>query len=63
MDIAIMNYATSEVKVIMYAPDDWEAEQIEEYLFSEKGLHLRESEISYMAGSIDSSRHRYYPED
>lgn len=50
MDIAILNYATSEVTIITSVPSEWEEEQITEYLYSEKGLDLRESEIFYMVG-------------
>ena len=46
MDIAIMNYATAEITTITGCPDEWENEQIEEYLF--KKLKLKESEIHYM---------------
>ncbi len=64
MNIAIMNYATSEVTIINFVPDDWEEEQISEYLYSEKGLNLRESEISYMVGDsnhISFSMKNYEP--
>lgn len=50
MYIAIMNYATGEVTIINNCPDDWEEEQITEYLYGENGLNLRESDIYYMAG-------------
>lgn len=45
-----MNYGTSEVTIINGCPDDWTEEQTLEYLYSEKGLNLRESETFYMAG-------------
>lgn len=52
MDISIMNYATSEVTLITGCPDDWEGEQIENYLYGEDGLNLRESDIYYMVGNF-----------
>lgn len=56
MDISIMNYATGEVTIINSCPDDWEEEQITDYLFGKRGLNLRESDIYYMVGScIDFS--------
>lgn len=50
MSIAILNYATSDVMMITHVPDDWEEEQISEYLYTENGLNLRESDIFYMVG-------------
>lgn len=50
MSIAILNYATSDVTMITHVPDDWEEEQISEYLYTENGLNLRESDIFYMVG-------------
>ncbi len=62
MNIAIMNYATSDVTIINFVPDDWEEEQISDYLYSEKGLNLRESEISYMVGDhISFTMKNYKP--
>lgn len=50
MSIAILNYATSDVTFVTHVPDDWEEEQISEYLYTEKGLNLRESDTFYMVG-------------
>lgn len=36
--------------MITHVPDDWEEEQISEYLYTENGLNLRESDIFYMVG-------------
>lgn len=60
MDIAIMNYATAEITTITGCPDEWENEQIEEYLF--KKLNLKESEIHYMcAKSVTHKTEKYRP--
>ncbi len=45
-----MDYATSEVTKYTNLPDEWESEQIEEYLF--KTLDLNESDIHYMASDV-----------
>ena len=60
MDIAIMNYETAEITTITGCPDEWENEQIEEYLF--KKLNLKESEIHYMcAKSVTHKTEKYRP--
>ena len=60
MDIAIMNYSTAEITTITGCPDEWENEQIEEYLF--KKLNLKESEIHYMcAKSVTNKTEKYRP--
>ena len=48
MDIVVMNYGSSTVTKYTNCPDEWEAEQIENYLFETLGL--KESEVCYMAG-------------
>ncbi len=55
-----MNYATSEVTVINNVPDDWEEEQILEYLYGKAGLNLRESDTFYMAGDVISLSEKGY---
>lgn len=58
MDIAIMNYATAEITTVTGCPDEWENEQIEEYLF--KKLNLNESEIHYMcAKNLTNKTEKY----
>lgn len=60
MDIAIMNYSTTEITTVTGCPDEWENEQIEEYLF--KKLNLKESEIHYMcAKSVTHKTEKYRP--
>ena len=60
MDIAIMNYSTAEITTITGCPDEWENEQIKEYLF--KKLNLKESEIHYMcAKSVTNKTEKYRP--
>ena len=49
MKLVIMNYVASDVTIINNCPDDWEEEQINDYLFSKAGLGLRESDVCYMA--------------
>ena len=62
MQIAIMNYATSEVRVICGCPDEWDEEDIETHLYSEEGLDLRESDCFYMAGdAINLKQEAYKP--
>ena len=48
MDIVVMNYGSSAVTKYTNCPEEWEAEQIENYLFETLGL--KESEVCYMAG-------------
>lgn len=50
MQIAIMNYATSEVTIVNNVPDDWEEGQITAYLYDKDGLNLRDSDVYYMVG-------------
>lgn len=54
-----MNYATSEVTIIDNCPDDWEEEQVNDYLYGEDGLNLRESDIYYMSGNINLIQKEY----
>lgn len=56
-----MNYATSEVTIINNCPDDWEEEQINDYLYGEDGLNLRESDVYYMSGNISLNKKEYKP--
>lgn len=54
-----MNYSTAEITTITGCPDEWENEQIEEYL---KKLNLKESEIHYMcAKSVTNKTEKYRP--
>lgn len=53
-----MNYATVSVTKYTNLPDEWETEQVEEYLF--KTLNLRDSDIYYMVGgSISVNEEKY----
>lgn len=62
MQIAIMNYATSDVRIIWGCPDWWMEDEIKEYLYTEKGLKLRESDCFFMAGDeIDLLQEPYNP--
>lgn len=63
MTIAVMNHVTLDVTLISYAPDNWQEEEIREYLFTEKGLNLRENEVCYIAGGINFEGKRYWPKD
>ena len=57
-----MNYAAASVTKYTNLPDEWEEEQIEEYLY--KTLNLRESDIYYMAGdSIQVGEEEYHAEE
>lgn len=62
MQIAIMNYATSDVRIIWGCPDEWDEEDIEKYLYSDEGLDLRESDCFFMAGDeINLKQEAYKP--
>ena len=52
MNIVILNYSDTSVKVVSGAPDDWESEQIEEYLFGEDGLDLDSDDVFYMCSNV-----------
>lgn len=55
-----MNYATGSLSTITGCPDEWETEQIENYLYYT--LNLKQSDISYMCGSsITHTTERYVP--
>lgn len=54
MNIAILDYSASEVRLIKNCPDSWEEEQIEEYIYGEDGLDLSESSTYYMCGDAVS---------
>ena len=56
-----MDYATASVTKYTNLPSDWEAEQIEEYLY--KTLKLRNGDIYYMVGdSIPVKEEKYHAE-
>lgn len=38
MEIAVLNYACGEVEIYTNIPDEWEAEEIADYLHNELGL-------------------------
>ena len=62
MELVVMNYATASVTKYTNLPDEWEEEQIEEYLY--KTLNLRESDIYYMAGdSIQVDEEEFHEEE
>ena len=62
MELVIMNYATGSVTKYTNLPDEWEEEQIEEYLY--KTLKFRESDIYYMVGdSIPVGEEEYHAEE
>lgn len=60
MSIAIMNYATAELTLIDYVPYYWQEKEIKEYLFTEKGLNLREEDVDYMMCPSIDFVHRHY---
>ncbi len=49
MELVVMNYATLSVTKYTNLPDEWDSEEIEEYLYNT--LDLSESDTYYMAGS------------
>jgi hypothetical protein len=62
MELVVMNYAAASVTKYTNLPDEWETEQIEEYLF--KTLNLREIDIYYMVGdSIPVGKEEYHAEE
>lgn len=48
--LIVMDYESGEIKIIEECPNDWEEEQIEEFLYSEGGLDLKPSSCYYMYG-------------
>lgn len=52
MNIVILNYSDTSVKVVSGTPDDWESEQIEDYLFGEDGENLNPDEVYYMCSDV-----------
>lgn len=52
MNIIILNYSDTSVKVVSGAPDDWESEQIEDYLFGKDELKLNPDEVYYMCSNV-----------
>ena len=62
MELVVMNYAAASVTKYTNLPDEWETEQVEEYLF--KTLNLRERDICYMVGdSIQVDEEEYHEEE
>lgn len=62
MNIAILDYSASEVRLIKNCPDSWEEEQIEEYIYGEDGLDLSERSTYYMCGdSVSIKQEEYKP--
>lgn len=62
MDIVVMNYATATVTKYTNCPDEWETEQIENYLYDTLGL--RQSDTYYMAdAAIPFLKEEYVPEE
>lgn len=60
MNIAILDYSASEVRMIKNFPDSWKEEQIEEYIYGEDGLDLSESSTYYMCGDAVSIKQEEY---
>lgn len=60
MNIAILDYSASEVRLIKNCPDSWEEEQIEEYIYGEDGLDLSENSTYYMCGDAVSIKQEEY---
>ena len=60
MNIAILDYSASEVRLIKNCPDSWEEEQIEEYIYGEDGLDPSESSTYYMFGDAVSIKQEEY---
>lgn len=52
MNIVILNYSDTSVKVVSGAPDEWESEQIEDYLFGKDGENLNPDEVYYMCSDV-----------
>lgn len=52
MNIAILDYSASEVRLIKNCPDSWEEEQIEEYIYGEDGLDLSESKAVHTTCAV-----------
>ena len=61
MEIAVLDYQTGTINTIKNCPDEWETEDIEEYLYDTLGY--RQSNIYYMYGdSIPHTEEEYIPE-
>lgn len=52
MEITVMDYQTGTIRTIKGCPDEWETEQIENYLYDTLGY--RSSDIYYMCGDVIS---------
>lgn len=62
MELVVMNYATASVTKYTNLPNEWESEEIENYLF--KTLDLNESDIYYMVGDfIPVGEEEYHAEE
>ena len=57
MEIAIMDYQSGTIRTIKGCPDEWQTEQIEDYLYNTLGY--RESDIYYMCGTISHTQEEY----
>lgn len=60
MEIAIMDYQSGTIRTIKDCPDEWQTEQIEDYLYNTLGY--RESDIYYMCGTISHTEETYAPQ-
>lgn len=58
MEIAIMDYQSATIRTIKNCPDEWDSEQIEDYLYDT--LDYNESDIYYMCGSTISHTEEVY---
>lgn len=64
MEIVIMDYQSGTIRTIKNCPDEWESEQIEDYLYGT--LDYSEGSVYYMYGSTISRTEEVYvpqPED
>lgn len=48
MEIAVLNYATGEVGIYTNIPNEWQVEDVCNYLYNELGLN--EDETAFMIG-------------
>ena len=58
MEIAIMDYQSGTIRTIKNCPDEWDSEQIEDYLYGT--LDYSESDIFYMYDSTISHTEEGY---
>lgn len=61
MEITILDYQSGTVRTIKNCPNEWEEEQIEDYLFDT--LNYKASAIYYMCGDFISHTEEEYGEN